>query len=157
MEYPIQLPGHADLKLTLRTAGAFSASKVLQDGIPLAKTKGSSYTVSLPDGEALSFRIKLGFDLYSPKIEFGGTVIEVVPALPATLVVWAYLPLVLIFLGGAVGGLCGGAATYGMLATFHSRLPWVAKAILGLALPVVAFFIYLLAAGSIALLTHSGK
>jgi len=156
MEYPIQLPGHENLKLTLRTAGAFSASKVMQEGVPLAKAKGS-YTVMLPGGETLLFKIKLGFDLYSPRIEFGGAVIEIVPALPIALVVWAYLPLVLVFLGGAIGGLCGGAATYGMLATFHSRLPRVAKALLGLALPVVAFFIYLLVAGSIALLTRPDK
>jgi hypothetical protein len=156
MEYPIVLPGHEDLKLTLRTAGAFSSAKILYSGRLLTKTRGT-FRITLPSDETISFKLKMGFDLYSPQLEFGGKVIDVVPALPTYLVVWAYLPLLMIVLGGALGGLCGGAATFGMLAVFHSRMPRSAKVALGLALPLVAFFAYVFVAGFVVMLTRAGK
>lgn len=87
MDYPFTLPDHPGLNLSLRTAGMFSGTKIFKDGVPLKRTTGS-YSVPLADGSSLTLRVKVGFDLCTPKIVYAGQEIEVMPALPVFWVVW---------------------------------------------------------------------
>jgi len=141
MDYPITLPGHSDLNLSLRLGGFLTGTKILKDGVPLKKTKGV-VMVPLADGSALELKMKLGFDMSTPKILFAGQEIKVMPPLPAFWVVWAYLPLTLIFIGGAIGGLCGGAAAAGTLSALRSDLPRWARVVIALLAPPLAFLAY---------------
>ncbi len=86
--------------------------------------------------------MKIGFDMYTPKILFAGQEIEAMPPLPAFWVVWAYLPLLLIIIGGAIGGLCGGAATAGVLSALRSDLPPAARITIALLAPPAALLAY---------------
>ena len=145
MDYPFTLPGHSDLNLSLRSGGLFTGAKILKDGVPLKKAK-AVVMVPLADGSSLELKMKVGFDMCTPKILFAGQEIEVMPPLPALWVVWAYLPLLLIFIGGAIGGLCGGAAAAGTLSALRSDMPRGARIAIALLAPPVAFLAYTTAA-----------
>jgi len=145
MDYPFTLPGHSDLNLSLRSGGLFTGAKILKDGVPLKKAK-AVVMVPLADGSSLELKMKVGFDMCTPKILFAGQEIEVMPPLPALWVVWAYLPLLLIFIGGAIGGLCGGAAAAGTLSALRSDMPRGARIAIALLAPPVAFLAYATAA-----------
>jgi hypothetical protein len=145
MDYPFTLPSHPELKLSLREGGLFTGPKILKDGVPLNRAKGF-YLVSLADGSSLQLKIKIGLDLLTPKIEFAGKVIEVMPSLPGFWVAWAYIPLLLLFVGGAIGGLCGGAASYATLSTLRSDLPKFIRYSIVLIAPPLAFLAYFAAA-----------
>lgn len=145
MDYPFTLPGHPELNLSLREGGLVTGVKILKDGIPLNRTKGL-YSVSLADGSSLQLKIKIGMDLFTPKIEFAGQVIEVMPSLPGFWVAWAYIPLLLAFVGGAIGGLCGGAATCATLSALRSDMPKLIRYSIVLIAPPLAFLAYFAAA-----------
>lgn len=145
MDYPFTLPGHSDLNLSLRSGGFLTGAKILKDGAPLKRSK-AVVILPLADGSSLELKIKVGFDMFTPKILFAGQEIEVIPPLPAFWVVWAYLPLLLIFIGGAIGGLCGGAAAAGTLSALRSDVPRGAKIAIAILAPPVAFFVYGVAA-----------
>ena len=153
MDYPIILPGYPDLRLTLRSGGFFTGAKVLKDDLILKRSK-ATVSVPLADGATLELKIKTGFDMFTPKIVFGGQEIEVMPALPVYWVVWAYLPLLLIFIGGAIGGLCGGAAVAGTLMALRSDLPKPARITIAVLAPPLAFMAYGIAAILIYKLRH---
>ncbi len=85
-------------------------------------------------------------DMFTPKIVFAGQEIEVMPPLPPLWVVWAYLPLLLIFVGGMIGGLCGGAAAAGTLSVLRSEMPRWARILIALLLPPAGFLAYGMAA-----------
>jgi len=145
MDYPFTLPGHSDLNLSLRSGGLLTGAKILKDGVPLKRSK-AVVLVPLADGSSLELKIKIGFDMFTPKILFAGQEIEVMPPLPAFWVVWAYLPLLLMFIGGAIGGLCGGAAAAGTLSVLRSDMPRGARILIAILAPPVAFFAYATAA-----------
>jgi len=145
MDYPLPLPGHSNLNLSLRLGGFLTGAKILKDGVPLKRSK-AVVLVPLADGSSLELKIKVGFDLCTPKVLFAGQEIEVLPPLPAVWVVWAYLPLVLIFIGGAIGGLCGGVAAAGTLSALRSDLPRGARIAIAILAPPLAFLMYATAA-----------
>lgn len=140
MDYPITLPGYPDLGLSLRSGGIFTGAKILKDGVPLKKSK-TVVSVPLADGSALELKIKVGFD-GTPRIQFADQEIEVMPALHAAWAAWAYLPLVLIFIGGALGGLCGGAASAGTISVLRSAMPRPLRIVIALLAPPLAFMAY---------------
>jgi len=141
MDYPFTLPGHSDLDLSLRSGGFFTGAKILKNGVPLKRSR-AVVMVPLADGSSLELKIKVGFDMFTPKILFGGREIEVMPPLSSFWVVWAYLPLLLFFVGGAIGGLCGGAASISTLSALRSDMPRGARIVIAILAPPVAFLAY---------------
>jgi len=57
--------------------------------------------------------------------------------------IWAGLPMLLLFIGGGVGGLCGGIAFTFNVKIFKSRLAKPAKYMLAVLITLGAFFFYL--------------
>jgi hypothetical protein len=145
MDYPFTLPGHPDLNLSLRSGGVLTGAKILKDGVPLKKSK-AVVSVPLADGSSLELKIKVGLDMCTPKVLFAGQEIEVMPPLPGFWVAWAYLPLLLIFIGGAIGGLCGGVAAASTLSALRSNMPRPARIAIAILAPPAAFLAYGVAA-----------
>lgn len=141
MDYPFTLPGHSDLNLCLRSGGLFSGAQILKDGVPLKKSK-AVIAVPLAEGSSLELKLKVGLDMFTPKVLFEDHEIEVMPPLPFLWVAWAYLPFVLIFVGGALGGLCGGAAAAGTLSALRSDLPPWVRIVIAIFLPPLGFLAY---------------
>lgn len=149
MDYPFTLPGHPGLKLALRPGGFFSSLKILQDGVPLKREKGV-FLLPQSKGPALELKIKTGFDVFSPKVLFAGQQIEVLPRISPLWQVWAYIPVLLMFVGGALGGFLGACGAVGALSALRSNLPPAVKILLAIILPPLSVFIYLVVAILIA-------
>ena len=64
---------------------------------------------------------------------------------------WCGLPLLLLFIGGALGGACGGAGYALSAAVFKKAMPTPAKYVLSLLISMTAFGIYLGVAIALAL------
>jgi len=143
MDYPFTLPGHPELNLALRTAGFFAGPKIIKNGVALVRKKGI-YSLPLADGSSLTLKLKVGLDLYAPKIEYAGQVIEVIPALPVFWSIWGYVPLVGIPFGGALGGAFCVLASITTFNVLHSKMPSFVRYALALVAPLFAFVIYLL-------------
>ncbi|MBA4150694.1 MAG: hypothetical protein H0X66_21485 [Verrucomicrobia bacterium] len=140
MNTPFKLPGHPDLNLSLST-GFFSWTTILKDGVPLERVDGI-VNIPLADGSSLELKIKMGFDLFTPKVEFRRRNIEVFPRLHWLWMIWAYLPLFLIFVGGAIGGFFGGLATGSTIMALRSGLPRPIKILIGILVPPVGVLAY---------------
>jgi hypothetical protein len=141
-------------RITVTEPGVFSGSKLLVDGQPAPKAGWGSYWLTRPDGSRVKARLVQGLTSWIPTVVVGTIRYEVGPKLPAFLVAFALAPLGLIFVGGAIGGLCG-AVGWGVNNQI-ARTSWPAAlkipAMLGVA--AVAFGVYLIVAGAIQLALH---
>ena len=145
MDYPLNLPGFEANQVMVRTAGAFSGPKILVDGMPLKPVK-RKYVVEDNAGREVTLQFKpVIFDTV-PRIDVNGTLVELVPRLHPAAYFVACLPIFLIFVGGALGGLFGGAAVYLNLAIFRSAMPEPVKYLLALAVGGAAFGCFFLLA-----------
>ena len=111
MIYQVSVPGCEGRNIELRT-GYFSSPKLLVDGQPapkgphrgellLRRSDGTDVVVSWK-------RMFLGLDV--PQLLVGGQAVKVVEPLAWYEMVWCGLPVVLVFAGGALGGLIGAVA-----------------------------------------------
>lgn len=149
MEVPVAFSGLEPGRLTLRSMGIGGA--LYLDGSRLRARKGL-LEVPTRDGpvEVRYVPRRLGFDV--PDLEVDGRQVEVVPALPVAALALAVLPLLLIFVGGALGGLLGGAAATANLAVMRTGMPWAARVPVCLVMTVLAVGATLALAGAVAVL-----
>ena len=109
MDIPVRLPGMEGQVITLRSAGMFSGPKLLLNGEPAVK-EGGFFQLRSNAGSILGVKFKARFLDPIPNLEVGGETIQLAPALEWYQYVWMVIPVTLVFMGGAVGGLCGGLA-----------------------------------------------
>jgi len=109
MQYSLTVDGFEGRQLVLETAGLVRAARLLQDGEPAPRgAKRGMIVLRRNDGRVVEARFKqraLGFDPI-PGVEIDGTVFAPAP-LRWFQWLWLSLPLLLIFAGGAIGGLLG--------------------------------------------------
>lgn len=125
MDYPINLPGFERNQPVLRTSW-YKGPAFIQGGVPAekAKTRGS-FVLKKNDGNPVQARLVqrgLGFDPV-PDVEIDGHRITLVPPLRWWQWLLSGLPLILVFAGGAAGGLIGAIATYANVAILRSGMP----------------------------------
>lgn len=123
MEYSVEAPELPGRRVTVETAsGLFGAPRLLVDGVPVEKGNGGVYSVSRNDGDPVTFRFKgAGLDVI-PLVEIDGKrTVRLVAPLQWYEYAWAGLPLALLLIGGAIGGLLGAGAAYTNIAIFRSR------------------------------------
>jgi hypothetical protein len=125
MEFPISLPGFEGQNLTVKPAG-FWRAQLLQNGLPLKRQKGH-FSVQNNAGETVPIRFKTEFLDPIPKVIIGDDVIHLVPSLRWYEYLWAGFPILLLFIGGAVGGLLGAAAAYTNAKIFRTQRSAPAK------------------------------
>jgi hypothetical protein len=116
MNIPVRLPGLEGQNLALCTAGTFAGPKLTLDGQPLPQRRGL-FQLRSNGGSVLNIKLKGRLLDPIPDLEVGGQTITLVPPLQWYQYAWMSLPLLLLFLGGAIGGFCGGLA-----ATLSSRV-----------------------------------
>lgn len=120
MEYAIDAPDFAERRVTVRTAGPFSAPKVLVDGT-IAEKNGDAWLV--PGAEGASIPVTLmgrGLDPL-PAVQVAGKTLSLAPPLRWFEYLWAALPLALVALGGALGGVFAVLAAYINLYLLRAR------------------------------------
>src|SRR5438270_14021771 len=104
MDIPVKLPGMEGQNIAVRASGAFSAAKLMLNGAPVAKQNGFFHLKSNA-GSALAVKFKGRLLDPIPNLLVGGQTIQLVPALQWYEYAWMAIPIVLLFMGGAIGGL----------------------------------------------------
>lgn len=142
MKYIKMLDSGDELKITNGFAGEL---KVFWNGVKIKKIKGSYY-VNINNESKLLVVEKHKF-LGFPIVFLDDKEIVIVKKLKRYEWVLSALPLLLIFVGGAIGGLIGSIGFSINVPIFRSKLPSSVKIILSLILLPVFVVIYFVLAG----------
>ena len=146
--YPYEVPGVAE---PLALKPGFWRQHLLQGGVALER-RGREFPVRLANGsttQARFRRVLLGFDI--PDVFIDGTAYAYAPRLPVMVVIWCFLPVVLIVLGGLIPAVIGLLAAIGNLRVMRTHASNPAKAAASLGLTIAGAAAVLLIAG---LLNH---
>lgn len=152
MQYPVQIEGFEDQMIEVKAPGLVAGPKLLVNGQPAAKgPKRNQFVLRRLDGSEAVAQWKprlLGLDV--PQLLVDGKTVEVAPSLQWYEWLWAALPLLLIFGGGAVGGFFGAMAFYTNIKLFRSSLGSVAKYAAAGAVLIAAGILYAVVATLLA-------
>jgi hypothetical protein len=106
MRLDIEHPEFKTKRLAVETAGWFSGSKLLVNGAIAEKRKGR-FTVPSDSGAEVSIELKYNLLDPIPKVKIGDETLELAPPLQWYEYAWIGIPILLVFVGGAIGGLVG--------------------------------------------------
>lgn len=151
---PIDYPGFQG-RLALRPAGFWTAAAIVCDGA-VAPRKGRTFTIMDSAGQPVLVQLKGLFFDPIPQVQIGGQTITLARPFAWYEYLLMALPLVLIPLGGALGGLCGAVAVYVNAQVLRMQQPLALR--LGLAFLVVlgAVAVWLILALLLSMALHSG-
>jgi hypothetical protein len=153
MDIPVRIPGMEGQNIALRPAGAITGAKLMLNGQPVAKEKGF-YQLRSNAGANVAVKLKGRLLDPIPNLVVGGQTIEVAPALTWAQYAWMSIPIVLVFIGGGIGGLCAGLAATASSRVFRSDLSDGLKyAVTGM-ISLGAYLTYFVAAGAIVTALH---
>jgi hypothetical protein len=148
MRYALQLEGFEGQTIEVQPAGIVSAAKLLLNGQPAARgPKRGQMTLRRNDGRQVIAVWKpqiMGLDV--PRLQVEGKLVNVVEPLKWYVWVWSALPILLVFIGGALGALAGFIGFAINTQIFRSSLPGVAKFALTAVVSVLAVVAYLVVA-----------
>jgi hypothetical protein len=91
-----------------------------------------------------------------PTVEAYGLRYRTGPKMPDVLQVLALLPIALVGIGGAIGGLTGGLGVAANLAIARTRIPSPGKALIMIGIGVVAVLVYLVIAAALRRAINQG-
>lgn len=146
MSKTIQLEGFEGQLIEVRPPALFSGARLLMNGQPALKgPKRGQMLLTRSDGrQVFAFWKPQLFDV--PQLVVDGKTVEVVKPLKWYQWLWSALPIVLVFIGGALGALCGFIAFTVNANIFRSELPQLLKFLLTGVISVLSFFLYLILA-----------
>ena len=146
MDYQIDgISGFESRKVVVRSAGIFSGPKLLVDD-EVIKGSWGKYTLRRNDGKEVMARVINNLIDPVPQLVVDGQTYAPIPPLPWYQLVWAGVPILLVFVGGALGALFGALAAYFNTRIFRSKLGPVMKYVLTAVITGLAIFIYLVLA-----------
>ncbi|MCX6029569.1 MAG: hypothetical protein NT169_09750 [Chloroflexi bacterium] len=149
MDYPIKLEGFEAQQLTVKPAGWVTGPKLLINGQPAPKgPKRNQLLLQRDDGTEAVAELRnsaLGLDPV-PQLIVDGKPIHLAMLLKWYQWIWGGLPTVLVFVGGALGALCGLVA-FGINArTFRSQRTNVIKYGITAGVSILAVIVYFILA-----------
>lgn len=146
MSYPVHLPGFEGQEIVVEAAGFFSGPRLLVNGQPAPKGKGrGEMLVRRNDGKDVTFSFRNNF-LDVPSLMVDGKPLDLVEPLKWYEWIWNGLPVILVFMGGAIGALVGVLALTVNLKVFRSSQNAAMKYVLTGAVGVGALIVYFIAA-----------
>lgn len=111
MQHYIHAEGFEGRQLVVESAGFFSGPRLLLDGQPASKgPKRGQLLLRRNDGVNVIAQLRGVFVDPIPQVTVDGKPIKIAEPLPWYVWVWSGLPLILLFLGGALGGGLGAVA-----------------------------------------------
>ena len=125
MRFPVSVPGMEGQSVEVVTPGLSGSVKVIVNGVPAqAGSQRGAFLVQRPDGQVSVIQLKPGSVLDGAvRITVDGTPqILGTPRKPFEIVL-IWMPAVLMFAGGAIGGVFAGIAISINLALFQSKKP----------------------------------
>ncbi len=144
MNYPITLEGFEGQTIEVQTAGIWSGPKLMVNGQPAAKgAKRGQMTLTNNHGQQVvaAWRPRfLGLDV--PQLAVDGELIEVTKPLPWYAWLWSGLPILLLFIGGALGAVAGIVAFTINAGIFRSSRSTAVKFLLTTVVSLLAGVIY---------------
>jgi hypothetical protein len=154
MLYKLEVPGFEGQRVEI-DAGAFKKTLLL-NGVKAPSAGIGQYRLTRNDGREVTTKWTGSFDP-APSIVIDGQTIRTAPPLKWYQIMAVGSPIVLVFIGGAIGGLLGGVA-----ATFNAKLmrsaqPAAVRYIGCIALAGVAACLYMLLAGALHLAVNDNK
>jgi len=129
VRYPVPVEGFRQRPVELETAGLLSGARLLQNGEPAAKgPKRGSFTLIRDDGTEVIARVRPSFLVDPvPAIQIGDQQVRVVRAFQWYEIAWLGLPILLVFVGGAIGAGGGFAAAIVNASIMRSDRPAVLR------------------------------
>jgi len=111
MQHSIQAEGFEGRQVIFESSGWFAGPRLLIDGQPASKgPKRGQFLLRRNDGVDVIAQLRGAFVDPIPQVIIDGRPIKIAEALPWYVWAWSGLPLVLLFMGGALGGGLGAAA-----------------------------------------------
>ena len=153
MNIPLSLPGFEGRRASLQTASFFSGAKLLENGVAVPGKKGV-FRLKSNSGTEVVVRFKRRFLDPVPDVEVGGRTITIMESLRWYEYLWMGIPIVLVFTGGAIGGLFGGAAVLGSSHVFRSSQSTPSKYALTGLISVASVVGYVVIAGTLMAVMH---
>jgi hypothetical protein len=146
--YQLSLPGFEGRRIEVRASGFFTGYKLLLDGSPAPKgPRRGQMLLRRNDGtEILAAWKPMGLGLDVPQLQIEGTTISLVSPLRWYEWIWAGFPFVLLFIGGALGGLLGGVALAVNAKLFRSEFSTPTKYLFSGVVSAAAILTFLLIA-----------
>lgn len=146
MNYPVNLEGFEGQAIVVQSAGFLSGPKLLVNGQPAAKgPKRGQMLLRRNDGREVVAAWKPQF-LDVPQLSVDGATFRVTEPLEWYVWVWSGLPVLLIFIGGALGAFAGMVGFSVNTSIFRSSMPSAAKFGLTAVVSVVSVIVYVVAA-----------
>jgi hypothetical protein len=154
MNYIVKLEGFEGQKIEVQPAGFSSSAKLFVNGLePRQGPKRGEMILTRNDGREVVAKWQSAF-LDVPKLVVENKVINVAKPLAWYEWIWNGWPIVLIFGGGLLGGLFGGAAVALNLSVFRSQQDPLLKYVLTGVISFAAVIAYLIAAIGVSLLLN---
>lgn len=142
MDYPIDgIPGFEGRKVLLRPAGFFSGVKLVVDDSVVTSRLGK-FTLQRNDGTVVEARLRSNYIDTFPQLIVDKTVYSAVKPLAWYELVWSALPILILFIGGALGAVCGLVAAYFNSRVFRMNMQSIYKYLLTGLISVGAFVVY---------------
>jgi len=131
MKIPIELVGFEGQDLTLETAGMFRGARIIVNGRPAAKgSKRDQFVINDNNGFKVVVQLQQSIFDPVPKLVVDGQSIRLAKPLNALQWIWSAIPIVLVFIGGAIGGAIGAGAFWINLRVFRSEMASLEKYVL---------------------------
>ncbi len=152
MLYLVELEGFEGQKIEVQPATLFRGSKLLVNGKSAEKGKLRHHLLlHRDDGTEVIAKWKpVAFNLDVPKLQVGEQIIELVEPLPRSDWAWSALPVLLIFVGGALGAICGMFGLSTNVKIFRSQQTKPLKYLFSLLISILSIALYLLIANLLA-------
>ena len=111
MQQYVHAEGFEGRQLVVESAGFFSGPRLMLDGQPAPKgPKRGQLLLRRNDGSDVIAQLRGVFVDPIPQVTIDGKTIKIVEPLPWYVWLWGGLPILLLFVGGALGGGLGAAA-----------------------------------------------
>lgn len=118
-------------------------------GHTVPRTGKRQYALPAVGGGTVQATLRSRFGDPYPTVEANGIRHRTGPKVPVALQVLTLLPIVLVGIGGAVGGLIGALGVIANLAVARTRIPPAGKALIMIGIGVVAALVYLVIAAAL--------
>ena len=144
MQYTVSLPGFENQNVVVRMSGLGKPSLLINGNA--VKTAGFKRKMLIRRDDQLEVvaEWKNSFIGDVPKLIVDNTIYQIAPPSPWYVIAWCMFPLILIFIGGALGGLCGGLACATSLSIFRLSIPLVLKFLITFFTSFAFFALYLI-------------
>jgi len=143
MKFPVQIPGFEGQNIKVQSGGLFSGTKLFVNGKQAGKgPKRGEMMLTDSYGSKVIATWRNNF-LDVPNLFIEGKLIRVVEPLKWYEWIWNGLPVVLVFVGGALGGVLGALAVSINISVFRSQQDGILKYSITGVVSFIAVVLYL--------------